>query len=86
MISAPGDAPSFDIAGEEHLLQNIVDNSLALGVWITVETWLVCPCRSHLCVGLELCKKASDALEQLCDNVFTPMTFAGKNTYIYKDA
>jgi len=32
---APRDAPSFDIAGEEHLLQDIVDEALAQGVWIT---------------------------------------------------
>ncbi len=32
---APRDAPSFDIAGEERLLQDIVDKALAQGVWIT---------------------------------------------------
>ncbi len=32
---APRDAPSFDIAGEERLLQDIVDEALAQGVWIT---------------------------------------------------
>ncbi len=32
---APRDAPSFDIAGEERLLQDIVDEGLAQGVWIT---------------------------------------------------
>ncbi|KAH9032001.1 hypothetical protein EDB85DRAFT_2237926 [Lactarius pseudohatsudake] len=32
---APHDAPSFDIAGEERLLQDIVDEALAQGVWIT---------------------------------------------------
>ncbi len=31
---APRDAPSFDIAGEERLLQDIVDEALARGVWI----------------------------------------------------
>jgi len=30
-----GDAPSFDIAGSERVLQDIVDGVLALGVWIT---------------------------------------------------
>ena len=29
------DAPSFDIAGEERLLQDILDEVLAQGVWIT---------------------------------------------------
>ena len=32
---APREAPSFDIAGEERLLQDIVDEVLAQGVWIT---------------------------------------------------
>ncbi|KAH9166990.1 pyridoxal phosphate-dependent transferase, partial [Lactarius sanguifluus] len=32
---APHDAPSFDIAGEECLLQDIVDEVLAQGVWTT---------------------------------------------------
>ncbi|KAH8980688.1 serine palmitoyltransferase [Lactarius akahatsu] len=32
---APRDAPSFDIAGEERLLQDIVDEALAQGVWTT---------------------------------------------------
>ncbi|KAI9452056.1 serine palmitoyltransferase [Lactarius psammicola] len=32
---APRDAPTFDIIGEEHLLQDIVDEALAQGVWIT---------------------------------------------------
>jgi serine palmitoyltransferase len=32
---ASRDAPSFDIAGEERLLQDIVDEVLAQGVWIT---------------------------------------------------
>ncbi|KAH9009359.1 hypothetical protein EDB83DRAFT_462115, partial [Lactarius deliciosus] len=32
---APRDAPSFDIAGEERLLQEIVDEALAQGVWTT---------------------------------------------------
>lgn len=32
---AQRDAPSFDIAGEERLLQDIVDEALAQGVWIT---------------------------------------------------
>ena len=46
---APRGAPSFDIADEERLLQDIVDEVLAQGVWITrarrlrgqelVETW-----------------------------------------------
>ncbi|KAH9034397.1 hypothetical protein EDB83DRAFT_2678146 [Lactarius deliciosus] len=31
---APREAPSFDIAGEERLLQDIVDKALAQGVWI----------------------------------------------------
>ncbi|KAH9008193.1 hypothetical protein EDB85DRAFT_1840014, partial [Lactarius pseudohatsudake] len=31
-IPAPRDAPSFDIAGEERLLQDIVDKALAQGV------------------------------------------------------
>ena len=30
------DAPSFDIAGEERLLQDIVAEVLAQGVWITM--------------------------------------------------
>ncbi|KAH8988171.1 serine palmitoyltransferase [Lactarius hatsudake] len=34
-IPAPRDAPSFDIASEERLLQDIVDEALAQGVWIT---------------------------------------------------
>jgi len=33
--AAPRDAPSFDIAVEERLLQDIVDEALAQGVWIT---------------------------------------------------
>ena len=32
---APREAPSFDIADEERLLQDIVDEVLAQGVWIT---------------------------------------------------
>ncbi|KAI9438092.1 hypothetical protein H4582DRAFT_1952659, partial [Lactarius indigo] len=32
---APRDAPWFDIAGEERILQDIVDETLAQGVWIT---------------------------------------------------
>ncbi|KAI9439806.1 serine palmitoyltransferase [Lactarius indigo] len=32
---APRDGPSFDIAGEERLLQDIVDEALAQGVWTT---------------------------------------------------
>ncbi|KAH9018455.1 serine palmitoyltransferase [Lactarius hengduanensis] len=32
---APRDSPLFDIAGEEHLLQDIVDEALAQGVWTT---------------------------------------------------
>ncbi|KAH8977004.1 serine palmitoyltransferase [Lactarius hatsudake] len=32
---APRDAPSFDIAGEERLLRDIVDEALAQGVWTT---------------------------------------------------
>src|SRR6266702_1384885 len=32
---APRDAPSFDIAGEERLVQDIVDEALVQGVWIT---------------------------------------------------
>ncbi|KAH8977845.1 serine palmitoyltransferase [Lactarius hatsudake] len=32
---APRDAPSFDITGEERLLQDIVDEALAQGVWTT---------------------------------------------------
>ncbi|KAH9009372.1 serine palmitoyltransferase [Lactarius deliciosus] len=32
---APRDAPSFDIAGEERLLQDVVDEALAQGVWTT---------------------------------------------------
>lgn len=32
---APRDAPTFDIAAEERLLQDIVDEALAQGVWIT---------------------------------------------------
>jgi len=32
---APCDAPSFDIVGEGRLLQDIVDEALAQGVWIT---------------------------------------------------
>ena len=32
---APRDALSFDIAGEERLLQDIVDEALAQGVWTT---------------------------------------------------
>ena len=32
---APRETPSFDIAGEERLLQDIVDEVLAQGVWIT---------------------------------------------------
>ncbi|KAH9013059.1 hypothetical protein EDB85DRAFT_1835360, partial [Lactarius pseudohatsudake] len=32
---APRDAPSFDTAGEGRLLQDIVDEALAQGVWIT---------------------------------------------------
>ncbi|KAH9060253.1 serine palmitoyltransferase [Lactarius vividus] len=32
---APRDAPSFDIAGEERLLQEIVDEALGQGVWTT---------------------------------------------------
>ncbi|KAH8979537.1 serine palmitoyltransferase [Lactarius hatsudake] len=32
---APRDAPSFDIASEERLLQDIVDEALAQGVWTT---------------------------------------------------
>ncbi|KAF8271056.1 serine palmitoyltransferase [Lactarius quietus] len=34
-IPAPRDAPSFDIAGEERVLQDIVEEVLAQGVWIT---------------------------------------------------
>ena len=34
-ITAPRDALPFDIAGEERLLQDIVDEALAQGVWIT---------------------------------------------------
>ncbi|KAH8978749.1 serine palmitoyltransferase [Lactarius akahatsu] len=34
-IPASRNAPSFDIAGEERLLQDIVDEALAQGVWIT---------------------------------------------------
>ncbi|KAH9164367.1 serine palmitoyltransferase [Lactarius sanguifluus] len=34
-IPAPRDAPSFDIASEGRLLQDIVDEALAQGVWIT---------------------------------------------------
>ena len=47
--AASRDAPSFDIPGEERLLQDIVDEALAQGVWITrawrlrgqelVESW-----------------------------------------------
>jgi serine palmitoyltransferase len=33
--AAPRDAPSFDVAVEERLLQDIVDEALAQGVWIT---------------------------------------------------
>jgi serine palmitoyltransferase len=33
--AASRDAPSFDIAGEERVLQDIVDEVLAQGVWIT---------------------------------------------------
>ena len=33
--AASRDAPSFDIPGEERLLQDIVDEVLAQGVWIT---------------------------------------------------
>ncbi|KAH9016170.1 hypothetical protein EDB84DRAFT_1632326, partial [Lactarius hengduanensis] len=32
---APRDAPSFNTAGEERLLQDIVDEALAQGVWTT---------------------------------------------------
>ncbi|KAH9027011.1 hypothetical protein EDB85DRAFT_152279 [Lactarius pseudohatsudake] len=32
---APREAPSFDIVGEERLLQDIVDEALAQGVWTT---------------------------------------------------
>ena len=32
---ASRDAPTFDIAGEERLLQDIVDEALAQGVWST---------------------------------------------------
>ena len=32
---APLETPSFDIAGEERVLQDIVDKVLAQGVWIT---------------------------------------------------
>lgn len=33
--AAPRDAPSFDIVVEERLLQDIVDEALAQGVWVT---------------------------------------------------
>ena len=33
--AASRDVPSFDIAGEEHLFQDIVDEVLAKGVWMT---------------------------------------------------
>jgi serine palmitoyltransferase len=35
VTAASCDAPSFDIAGEERLLQDIVDEVLAHGVWVT---------------------------------------------------
>ena len=38
---APHEPPSFDISGEERLLQDIVDEMLMQGVWIT--------CSSRLC-------------------------------------
>ncbi|KAH9060273.1 pyridoxal phosphate-dependent transferase [Lactarius vividus] len=37
---APCDAPSFDIVGEECLLQDIVDEALAQGVWTAWARWL----------------------------------------------
>ena len=44
-IPAPRDALSFDVAGEERLLQGIVDEALAQGVWTT---------RAHRLRGQEL--------------------------------
>jgi serine palmitoyltransferase len=35
MTPAPREPPSFDIAGEERVLQDIVDEVLSQGVWIT---------------------------------------------------
>ncbi|KAH9010165.1 hypothetical protein EDB83DRAFT_2322540 [Lactarius deliciosus] len=37
---APRDAPLFNIAGEERLQQDIVDEALVQGVWITRTWWL----------------------------------------------
>jgi serine palmitoyltransferase len=37
MTPAPREPPSFDIAGEERVLQDIVDEVLSQGVWITRE-------------------------------------------------
>ena len=38
--AASRDALSFDIPGEEHLLQDIVNEVLAQGMWITRARWL----------------------------------------------
>ncbi|KAH9025356.1 hypothetical protein EDB83DRAFT_2526814 [Lactarius deliciosus] len=37
---APHDVPSFDIAWEVRLLQDIVDEALAQGMWIVCAVWL----------------------------------------------
>ncbi|KAH8983832.1 hypothetical protein EDB86DRAFT_3119660 [Lactarius hatsudake] len=37
---APHNALSFDTAGEEHLLQDIVDEALTQGMWTTRAWWL----------------------------------------------
>ena len=64
--AASRDAPSFDIPGEEGLLQDIVDEVLAQGVWITrarrlhgqelVELWP----RIRLAVTAALSRKESE--------------------------
>ncbi|KAH9169400.1 hypothetical protein EDB89DRAFT_1854631 [Lactarius sanguifluus] len=58
VIPAPRDAPSFDIAGEERLLRDIVDMALAQGVYITRGQELVeAPPTTRLAITTALLRK-----------------------------
>ena len=70
---APREAPSFDIAGEERLLQGIMDKVLTQGVWVTcacrlrgqelVEIWPSIRLAVMAALSCQECERAAGAIK-----------------------